>query len=220
MILSAHQPAYLPWLGYFEKISKADVFVFLDTVQFEKNSFINRNKIKTPQGPQWLTVPIKTKGHITATLQDTFVDDSKLWRIIHLKSIEMNYRKAPFFKECFPKFETLINVPEQNVAELCWLHLQFWLAEFNIKTKVFRSSDLAIVSKKSNLVLDLCKHFQADNYFSGVQGKDYLEEASFAANGILVQYQNFQHPIYPQLWGDFLPYMSIIDYWMNCGSDL
>lgn len=90
MILSAHQPAYLPWLGYFDKITEADIFVFLDTVQYEKNSFINRNKIKTPQGPQWLTIPVKSKGHITATLRETLVDDSKPWRSKHLKSIEMN----------------------------------------------------------------------------------------------------------------------------------
>ena len=220
MILSAHQPAYLPWLGYFDKIRKADIFVFLDTVQFEKNSFINRNKIKTSQGPQWLTIPVKTKGHITTTLQDTMVDNSQPWRSKHLKSIEMNYRKTLFFKEYFPKLEVLLNVPEQTVAELCWQQLQFWLTEFNIKTKVVRSSDLAITSKKSNLVLDLCMDFKANNYLSGVLGKDYLDESSCATKGISVQFQEFQHPLYPQLWGKFLPYMSIIDYWMNCGSDL
>ena len=220
MILSAHQPAYLPWLGYFDKISKADVFVFLDTVQYEKNSFINRNKIKTPQGPQWLTIPVKSKGHITATLRETLVDDSKPWRSKHLKSIEMNYRKAPYFNEFFPKLEGIQMLPASNLAELCWQQLQFWLKEFNIKTKVVRSSYLAISSKKSDLVLDLCRHFNADQYLSGIQGRDYLDESSFYTNGIAVQYQDFQHPIYTQLWGDFLPYISIIDYWMNCGSDL
>jgi hypothetical protein len=220
MILSAHQPAYLPWLGYFEKIANADVFVFLDTVQFEKNSFINRNKIKTPQGPQWLTIPVKMKGHIAATLQDTLIDDSKPWRSKHLKSIEMNYRKAPFFGEYFPKLETLVNLPEQTVAELCWQQLQFWLTELNIKTFVVRSSDLPVESKKSDLVLDLCKHFNAEHYLSGILGKNYLDESKFTTNGISIQYQDVQHPHYPQLWGDFLPFMSILDYWMNCGSDL
>ena len=111
-------------------------------------------------------------------------------------------------------------LPASNLAELCWQQLQFWLKEFNIKTKVIRSSDLAVESKKSDLVLDLCRHFNADHYLSGILGKDYLDEYSFATNGIAVQYQDFQHPIYTQLWGDFLPYMSIIDYWMNCGSEL
>ena len=220
MILSAHQPAYLPWLGYFEKIACADVFIFLDTVQFEKNSFINRNKIKTQQGPQWLTIPVKTKGHITATLQETIVDDSKPWRGKHLKSIEMNYRKAPYFNECFPKLELLLMLPATNLAELCWQQLQFWLTELNIKTKVIRSSNLAISSKKSDLILDLCRDCNADHYLTGILGKDYHDEYSFDTNGKAEQYQDFQHPIYTQLWGDFLPYMSIIDYWMNCGSEL
>lgn len=219
MLLSAHQPAYLPWLGYFEKIVRADVFVFLDTVQFEKNSFINRNKIKAPQGPQWLTIPVKTKGHIKATLRETLIDDTQPWRIKHLKAIESNYRKATHFKECFPKLETLLLTPESNLAELCWRQLQFWLAEFEIETPVYRSSDLPVASKKSDLVLDLCKYFGATSYLSGALGRNYLDEDSFAAVGIEVEYQDFLHPAYPQLWGPFVPNMGIVDVWMNCGTD-
>ncbi len=218
MILSAHQPAYLPWLGYFEKIQRSDIFIYLDTVQFEKNSFINRNKIKTPQGGQWLTIPVKIKGHTNATLIDTEVDDAQPWRTKQLKSIEMNYRKAPNFAECYPKLVALLSIPVTNLAELCWQQLKFWLAEFEIDTKLIRSSDLSITSKKSDLVLDLCKHFNADHYLSGALGRDYLDENDFTATGITVEYQDFSHPIYPQRWGDFTPYMCIIDYWMNCSS--
>ncbi|MDO9162362.1 MAG: WbqC family protein [Methylococcaceae bacterium] len=219
LTLSAHQPAYLPWLGYLDKIARVDVFVFLDNVQFEKNSFTNRNKIKTPQGPQWLTIPVKLKGHTNATLLDTLVDDTQGWRVKHLKSIEMNYRKAPYFKECFPMISGLLLLPESNLSELCWQHLQFWLAEFEIKTEVYRSSALPVSSKKSDLVLDLCKQIGANNYISGPFGKDYLNEQSFAVAGIKIDYQDFKHPVYPQLWGDFEPNMCILDYWMNCGSN-
>ena len=217
MILSAHQPAYLPWLGYFEKIQQSDVFIYLDTVQFEKNSFINRNKIKTPQGGQWLTIPVKVKGHTNTTLADTEVDDGQPWRTKHLKSIEINYRKAPYFAEGYPELERLISTPTNNLAELCWQQLNFWLAEFEIETKVIRSSELEINSKKSDLVLDLCKHFSAENYLSGALGRDYLNENDFADAGIKVEYQEFIHPAYPQRWGNFEPYMGIVDYWMNCG---
>lgn len=217
MILSAHQPAYLPWLGYFEKIQRSDVFIYLDTVQFEKNSFINRNKIKTPQGGQWLTIPVKVMGHTNTTLADTEVDDGQPWRTKHLKSIEMNYRKAPYFAEGNPELERLISTPTNNLAELCWQQLNFWLAEFEIETKVIRSSELEISSKKSDLVLDLCKHFSAENYLSGALGRDYLNEDAFSKAGIAVEYQEFIHPSYLQRWGDFEPYMSIVDYWMNCG---
>jgi len=215
MILSAHQPAYLPWLGYFEKIDQADIFVFLDTVQFEKNSFINRNKIKTPQGPQWLTIPVKMKGHINATLLDTLIEDAQPWRCRHLKAIEMNYRKAPHFKECFPKLAGLLATPGNSLSELCWEQLQFWLSEFDIKTRIVRSSTVPVTGKKSNLILDLCKHFGADQYLSGALGKNYLDEDSFAMAGIRISYQDFKHPVYPQLWGVFEPNMGVVDYWMN-----
>ena len=219
MILAAHQPAYLPWLGYFEKIARADVFVYLDTVQFEKNSFTNRNKIKTSQGAQWLTIPVKTKGHIGNTLRNTFLNDTQNWRIKHLKSVEMNYRKSPYFQELFPKLQTLLICQETNLSELCWNQLQFWLTELDIKTKLVKSSELQVTTRKSDLVLDLCQHFVADQYLSGALGKNYLDENAFLQAGITIEYQDFKHPIYPQLWGEFEPYMGIVDYWMNCGSD-
>lgn len=220
VVLSAHQPAYLPWLGYFDKIARADVFVFLDTVQFEKNSFINRNKIKTAQGPQWLTIPVRVKGHIQASLRETLTDDMQPWRSKHLKSLEMNYRKAPRFRECFPIIEQLLATPESNLAELCWQQLRFWVTEFRMNTRMVRASELPITSRKSQLILDLCQHFGAEKYLSGALGKNYLDEDRFAASGIAIEYQDFQHPTYPQLWGNFEPYMGIVDYWMNCGSDI
>jgi hypothetical protein len=220
MIISLHQPAYLPWLGYLEKVSRADVFIFLDSVQFggKKDNFINRNKIKTSQGPQWLTIPVSLHGHSDEPLRMVTVDDSKPWRAKHLRSIELNYRRAPYFKECFSKLECLINTPGNSIVELCWQQLLFWLDEFDIRTSIIRSSELSISSKKSDLVLDICRQFGAHNYLSGPMGKDYLDTNSFASHGIEIVYQNFVHPVYHQLWGDFEPYMCIVDYWMNCGS--
>lgn len=214
--LSAHQPAYLPWLGYFEKIARADVFVYLDTVQFEKNSYINRNRIKTPQGAQWLTIPVKRKGHLSGTLRDTQVDDSQPWRRKHLKAIALNYGKAPRFEACFPKAETLLTIPESNLAELCWQQLRFWLDEFDIATRLVRSSELPAMNSKSGLILDLCRHFGADHYLSGALGRDYLVEDDFRAAGIRVEYQDYAHPVYPQLWGEFVPCLGVVDFWMNC----
>lgn len=219
MILSAHQPAYLPWLGYFDKIARADVFVYLDTVQFEKNSFINRNQIKTPQGSLWLTIPVKTKGHTSKSLFTTEIDDSQPWRIKHLKSIEMNYRKAPRFEECFPKIQALLTIPESNLAEYCLHQLRFWLGELAIDTRIVRSSELPITSAKSDLVLDLCQYFGAQHYLSGALGRDYLVEDDFSKAGIGIEYQSFKSPVYPQLWGDFIPYLGILDWWMS-GAEL
>lgn len=217
MILSAHQPAYLPWLGYFDKIARADVFVYLDTVQFEKNSYINRNQIKTPQGALWLTIPVKTKGHTKGSLRTTEIDDCQPWRTKHLKSIEMNYRKAPNFNECFPKIEALLTIPESNLANYCFYQLRFWLNELGIDTRVVRSSELPIVSSKSDLVFDLCKYLDAQSYLSGTLGRDYLIDEDFSKAGIAIEYQSFKSPVYPQLWGAFIPNLGILDWWMNSG---
>lgn len=215
MILSAHQPAYLPWLGYFDKIARSDVFVYLDTVQFEKNSFINRNQIKTPQGALWLTIPVKSRGHMEGTLLSTEIDDSQPWRRKHLKSIEMNYRKSQGFDRYFSKIEKIINISETNISDYCFQQLMFWCQELNIKTKIVRSSTLPINSTKSNLVLDLCKQLKADNYLSGLFGKNYLIEKDFESAGVKIEYQNYNSPIYSQLWGGFVPNLGVVDAWMN-----
>lgn len=223
MIVCAHQPAYLPWLGYFDKIAAADVFVFLDTVQFEKNSFINRNRIKTAQGPQWLTVPVLTRGHLDGSLRDTLIDERQPWRGKHLKSIAMNYARAPHFDAGFEAVSALIDepleAPQDHLAELCWQQLQFWLAALRIDTRVVRLSELGIDSRKSDLVLDLCLATGADRYLSGALGRDYLEVERFHAAGVDVEFQSYDHPVYPQCWGEFAPAMSVVDAWLNCGAD-
>lgn len=217
MILTAHQPAYLPWLGYLDKIARADVFIYLDTVQFEKNSFINRNRIKTPQGSQWLTIPVKTKGHLSSTLGETEVDEAQPWRAKHMKSIAANYGRAAHFKSCYPRLEDLIARSSDRLADLCWEHLKFWLSEFGVKTRLVRSSECGSTGAKSDLVLDLCKRFGAARYISGSLGREYLVESDFRAAGISIEYQDYVHPVYPQLWGDFLANMSVVDLWLNCG---
>ena len=215
MILSAHQPAYLPWLGYFDKIARSDIFVYLDTVQFEKNSFINRNQIKTSQGSLWLTIPVKTKGHTNSSLLTTEIDARQTWRAKHLKSIESNYRKAPLFSARFPKLETLINLPEKNLSDYCFNHLKFWCKELGIKTEIVRSSSLPSLGAKSDLVLDLCSHFGVTHYLSGALGRNYLNEDDFERAGITIGYQSFTSPIYPQLWGEFVSNLAVLDWWMN-----
>jgi WbqC-like protein family len=215
MILSARQPAYLPWLGYFDKIARADVFVYLDTVQFEKNSFINRNKIKTPNGASWLTIPVKTKGHMRGSLRTTQIDDSQPWRARHLKSIRANCGKAPRFEECFAKMQALLATRESNLAEFCLHQLRFWLDELGIDTRVVRSSELTISSSKSQLALDLCHQLGAQRYLSGMLGRDYLVEADFVKAGIELEYQRYDSMVYPQLWGEFIPDLCVLDWWMN-----
>nr|WP_176426202.1 WbqC family protein [Chromobacterium sp. ASV5] len=217
-VLSAHQPAYLPWLGYFEKIARSDWFVFLDTVQFERNSFINRNRIKGAGGTQWLTIPVLQKGHLQSTLLATQIDDSQPWRDKHLRAIAQNYARAPDFRAKFARLEPLYRLETSNLADFCWAQLQFWLAELQIDTRLARSSQLPAMGRKSDLVLDLCRHFDADHYFSGALGRSYLREQDFAAAGIAIDYQSFAPVPYPQLHGEFEPGLAVLDWWMNCAG--
>lgn len=216
MILSAHQPAYLPWLGYFNRIARADIFVFLDAVQFEKNSFINRNRIRSPQGPCWLTVPVKMKGHTTTTIKDVLIDNSQPWRNKHLRAIEMNYNRSANFSTLYPKIRNLFEKDHAFIWELCWDQLQLWLEELGITTRIAMLSELPISSRKSALVLDLCKHFGADTYLSGALGRNYLDEKAFRLAGVSVSYQSYSCPPYPQQGKGFEPGLSILDYLMNC----
>ncbi|WP_332697649.1 WbqC family protein [Halalkalibacter lacteus] len=212
--ISINQPAYLPWLGYFERIKNSDIFIFLDSVQFEKNSFINRNKIKTPQGSTWITVPI-IKSRSFPEIKEVIIDTNKKWKKKHLNSIYFNYKKAKHFEKCFAKLENLYSKDHKYLADLCYDHLLFWLDELDITTTIVRSKDLYIQSRKSDLILDICKHFNVKKYISGEKGKDYLIDYDFKLEGISIEYQNFEYPKYEQLWGEFLPNMSILDFWMN-----
>ena len=215
MIISIHQPAYLPWLGYIERIKKSDLFIFLDTVQFEKNSFTNRNLIKGANGPYWLTIPVKKKGHLSKSLLDTEIVRDVDWRKSHLMSIKSSYSKSVEFHDKYAKISKLYNNDETLLADLCFNHLLFWLDELQIKTKIVRSSSLSISSKKSDLILDICQEVGATTYLSGPMGKNYLEENDFISNGIKLDYHYFEPTPYPQLFGSFIPFMGIIDYWFN-----
>ena len=215
MIVSIHQPAYLPWLGYFDKISRSDIYVFLDTVQLERNSYTYRNKIKTPQGAKWLTIPLIFKGHMASSIGDIPIDTSQDWKRKHLRSIYVNYKKSTYFDEFFPKLELLYHTDYEHFSELAYAHLEFWLNELQISTAVVKASMTTVKSKRSALILDLCEQFGAKKYISGAQGINYLDEQSFKIKSIQIEYQDYKHPIYPQKFGEFIPNLAVVDYWMN-----
>jgi hypothetical protein len=215
LTVSIHQPAYLPWLGYFDRIANSDLFIFLDTVQFERNSFTNRNRIKTANGPIWLTVPVRLAGHFTKTVGEIEIDETQPWRRKHLRSIEQNYHRASAFEERFEQLGAIYGGVGGGLAALCLSQLHFWLAQLGIRTAVVPASELPVTERKSDLVLALCRCVGATRYLSGPLGRSYLQEETFAAAGIEVRYQDYVHPEYPQLYGNFLPAMGIVDYWVN-----
>ena len=217
-VVAAHQPAYLPWLGYFHRIARADTFVFLDDVQFEKNSYTNRNQIKTKAGPLWLTVPVCKGGHTSTTMLSTMVDDRTNWRRKHLESIRQAYSRAPHFEACFGRLEELYGEQEVLLKDVCLRHLMFWMRVLDLKTKVIQLHELQVSERKSALVLAICKALSADTYISGPFGRDYLDMALFQEAGVAVEFDRFVHPTYPQLHGAFVPNLGIVDAWMNLGG--
>lgn len=216
MIVSMHQPAYLPWLGYFDRIAKSDVFIFMDTVQFERNSFTNRNRIKTATGTQWLTVPVLLHEHLGKTVADIQIDERQDWRRKHLRSLEQNYRRSAAFALRYDRLAKQYSERSGFLAELCFYQLLFWLGELEITTRIVRASTLVAGGQKSDLVLSLCRAVGGTTYLSGPIGRDYLDVPSFAAAGIELRYHQFDHPTYPQLYGQFQPAMAVVDYWLNC----
>jgi hypothetical protein len=217
MIAGIHQPAYLPWLGYFDRIRSVDTFIFLDTVQFQKGSFQNRNKILTASGPIWLTVPVVTSGKLfDTTLKDVEIDATQNWQSKHWSTLKMNYGATSEYANLAPQLERFYNTEWSSLADLCWEMLLEFNRIFNIKTKVIRASELGpIQGKKSDLVLNLCRSMNASRYLSGSQGRDYLDVTSFLDAGIDVEYQNYMPVAYKQRSKEFVPAMAVVDLLFN-----
>jgi hypothetical protein len=219
MIISVHQPQYLPWLGFFDKIDKSDCFVFLDNVQYKKREFQNRNKIRTKNGWIWLTVPVVSKGRYTQKIREVQIDNSVNWAEKHLKNMLANYSHAAHFKQYFGFFQDLYSSKWDKLTELNIAIIKKILEFLGISKQIYLESQLDISSEKSLRIIDICKKLNADTYLSGLGGKDYLDQGLFKKNNIKLIFQDFSHPQYPQLFKPFIPYMSIIDLLNNCGKD-
>ena len=220
-IVTIHQPNYLPWLGFFHKLLISDVFVVFDDVQFEKNSYNNRNKIKIAQGDCWLTIPIITRGKSKEILIiNAQIVNKQNWAKKHLKTIQANYSKSNYYRDYIYFFEDAYSKTWNTLFDLNMHFLKWLLEELKIDTEVVISSHLKEKKgKKDKLVLDICKSLDADIYISGTLGKDYLDLNEFKKEGIYVYFQDYKHPSYSQLWGDFIPYLSVIDLLFNHGKE-
>jgi WbqC-like protein family len=217
MIVSIHQPAYLPWLGYFDKILRSELFIYLDTVQFQKGSFQNRNLVRNGTGTKLLTVPILLSGHLYDTpLSEVQIDCRRNWRRKHAETIRQNYQTAPMFALYWPAVLAFYERKWIRLADLCSVMLTWFNAQLGIDTRIVRASDLApTFARKSDVVLDLCQQVGATEYISGSQGRDYLDLPSFAKAGISVRFQDYRHPVYNQGHTPFQPNLAILDLLLN-----
>ena len=211
------QPGYLPYPGFFEKIARSDLFVFLDNVQYERRGWDNRNRIKTPQGPKWLTVPVKSKGKYLAKLAEIEIDNQQNWIRKHLNSITINYKRAEFFAEVYPVIEAHLLEGHKLLIDLNISLITHFCKYLGLETVFKKASELEAQGKGSDLILDILLKTGAATYFSGIFGKEYLQEEKFKEKGIDIVYQNYSSSVYPQLFGSFIPNLSIIDLLFNCG---
>jgi len=215
MIVAIHQPQYLPWLGYFYKMNQADVFCFLDNVQYKKNEWQNRNRIKTSQGWQWVSVPVHYR--FPMNIIEVAVATTDPWRRAHLQSLISSYGKAPFFNNFVALFQDLYYkdwnlLCELNIATIAALKLAL-----GITTETIRASQLNLSEEPTQRLIDICRALGADTYLSGPDGANYMDLERFRASGIKVVFSQFRHPVYPQCFGPFIANLSAVDLLFNCG---
>ena len=219
MRVGIHQPMYLPWLGLFDRINRCDVFILLDNVPYSKNYFLNRNKIKTANGWTWLTVPVIFKGNSHKIIKEIEIDNRSDWGKKHWLSIYYSYKNSSYFDIYAEFFEQFYQQEWRYLAEASSQVLSSLLSMLQIKTPIRMASALGVEGKKEELILNICKAVQAQEYLSGPDGRNYLNLGLWRENRVKVEFHEYLHPQYRQLHGEFLPQMSVIDLLFNCGPD-
>lgn len=221
-ICAIHQPNFFPWLGYFYKIAKSDVFVILDTVDIEvgtASAITNRTRIKTTAGEQWITIPIK-KG-VSKVIKDIAIDNTKRWRETMLKTIFLQYKKSQNFNQFYPIVEELLNYQADSLSEFNVHVIERMSRYMGLETEIILASDMRNLSGDRNMrLIDICRQNGCDIYLSGNGGRKYHDERLFIDNGVSVKYTDFVHPEYRQLHGDFVKGLSALDYIFNDGAEL
>ena len=217
MILTAHQPVYLPWLGLFHKISLAETFVYFDQVQYLPKDWMNRNKIRTKDGSIWLTVPVLRKGYRDLKTSEIEINNSTNWQKKHLRSISLNYKKSPYFENYIPFFEDVYSRKWEFLGDLNEYMLKWFLDELGIKVNFLNAKNFKFQGEKSSLILNMCKKLDASTYIFGTLGKDYANVHEFEKNNIKLIFQDYNHPKYSQLYNEFVSHLSVIDLLFNHG---
>lgn len=217
MKVAIHQPNYLPWIGYFDKLDQVDQFVILDKALHSKSSYIHRSKIKTPNGSLTLTIPLKNKEQPINELQ--IADDDK-WQRNHWKAIESNYKRTAYWLTYKDGFEQLYHEKWTHLCPFNIALIHHIKTLLNIPTAIVLESDFQQdFGRKNERNVNIVSHLGGDAYLSGTGARVYNDESQFHERQIQLIYQDFKHPIYPQRWGNFQPNLSIIDMLFHCGPE-
>ncbi|MDD5681011.1 MAG: WbqC family protein [Candidatus Omnitrophica bacterium] len=212
------QPGYLPWLGFFEQIYKSDVFVIYDDVQYDKEGWRNRNRIKTANGPQWLTVPVLLKSEKFPIINKVTINNTTDWKKKHLLSIRYSYAKSKFFDDYISIFEEAYSKDWGLLIDVDMYFIYRMLECFGLGgKKIVMASSLDVTGDRDERLINICKKFNADTFYEGAAGRNYIKEEDFAKHNIKVEFQDYKHPAYDQLYGEFIPYLSAVDLLFNHG---
>lgn len=220
MRLVVMQPSYLPWVGYFDLFLQADLFLVYDNVQFDKNGWRNRNRIKTHQGVRWLTVPVLTSGMNKPSNREIKISNVEPWRRKHLKSISLAYQKAPYYDRIYPLVEKILSRSWDFLIDVNMEFIRRICEFLGIQTPIQFASELKLEwpDDKNDRLIAICKYFGADEFYEAEGGRGYIESDRFEKAGIRLTFQSFLHPVYPQLYGPFVSHLSVIDLLFNCGE--
>lgn len=215
------QPGYLPWLGLLEQMSKVDVFVFLDDVQYTKNDWRNRNRIKTKDGCQWLTVPVFHR--FGQTIREARVNNSAPWARKHLEALRTWYGKSRYYASYFSGLAGILEKPHDLLVDLD-VELTLWLRkQLGLTTQCVRASELKVRRDDRQLkLIEICKAVDCNSFYEGQSGRDYIDPALFEREGITLEFQQYVHPYYFQLWPSeqgFISHLSVVDLLFNHGPE-
>jgi WbqC-like protein family len=217
MRVTIHQPQFLPWLGYFDKIDQADAFIVLDTVQFKKNEWQNRNRIRTATGWQWLTVPVLHR--FGQRIDEVLINPTATWKDQHLRALDMHYAKAPHRTHYLSQLRELYSTAWAKLCDLNQATVQWLLKAYGITTPVHCASDYPARDEPTDRLIDLCRTMGATHYLAGPGAEHYMDQPRFEASGIRLEIQVFNHPIYRQMYEPFEPNLSALDLLLVQGPD-
>ncbi len=217
MRIAIMQPGYLPWLGFFELMHKCDLFVLFDDVQYTKKDWRSRNRIRTKDGWQWLSVPVQTRGRRFQLICEAQIDYSSHWQYKHIKALETNYHKAEFFEDYFPAVKKILAHKWEYLCDLD-LELIKWLSgHVGIRKEIVRSSELKTSGRREEKIIAVCKALGAQELYDSKAAAGFLMKEEFDKHGIGLVFQDYSHPVYRQIHVPFEPFMSTIDLLFNCG---
>jgi WbqC-like protein family len=213
------QSMYFPWVGFLEQLRQADIFVRYDDVQFSKGSFTNRVQIKAPKASQWMTVPLQ-KHNLGQSIEEVQIDDTKNWRGAHLEQLKASYSKAPFFKDMLAVVEAVFSKQFKSIGELAFSSQMSLMHYFslNVGLRVLNIDDLKIPGSGSQRVQDVVSLLGGDQYITGHGAWNYLDHQAMERSGIEVRYMSYEKQAYPQLYGEFTPFVSALDLVAHCGK--